>query len=183
VNAAVGRVQIHEQVGIPRVEHGKGPAGFRSVGADVVAVQVPARCILSRADQLGAVLGAPVSGLRSPFLVAVGVVDRFNDQHDRDEHVLVLVEQEVAQQTASRFAFDLAGMDVRLMYATGRPSRRAAAGVVTSGGCDDVRQLASFGGLADDPIEIVAPSAFSESTSPPRRRSATSRRSWCVRHA
>ena len=115
VDAAVGRVEIHEQIGIPLVEHRQRAARLRRVGVDVVAIEIPARRVLSRADQLGSVLRAAIACLRAEFLVAIGVVDRLHDQHDRVEHVLLFVEQQIAQQRLHRlFAFDFAGVDVRL---------------------------------------------------------------------
>src|SRR5205085_161196 len=85
------------------------------IRADVVAIEIPTLRVLSRADLLGTILRAAVPFLRAPRLVAVGVVDRLNDEHERVEHVLLFVEQEIAKHRLHRlFAFDFAGMDVRL---------------------------------------------------------------------
>ena len=100
---------------------------------------------------LRAVLRAAVARLRPPLLVAVGVVDRLDDEHDRVEHVLVLVEQQVAKQRLHRFfAFDLAGVDVRLDVGdrSAEPPRLGGRRDQRTRG-DHVRQLASFDRLAD----------------------------------
>ena len=148
--AAVGRVQVHEHVGVPRIEHGKRRARFGRVGLHVVAVQVESRRVRPGADHFRSVLRAPVAGLRRQPLVAVGVVVGQRDQHDGVEHVGARFEQQVTDQGLEGFLpFHFARVDVALHEhdRTPGPPRRLGRAEQRPGH-DHVRQVATLGGLA-----------------------------------
>jgi hypothetical protein len=86
--------------------------------AHVVAVEVDARGVHARADAaVGAKLAAEVrqvelAVVRVDAVVAVGIEQRDDDQHDRVQQVAVGAAQDVAHQRHAAFlALDLAGVD------------------------------------------------------------------------
>ena len=113
VERAVGRVQIDGQQRVPAIEDIRDQAArFRRLEFHVVAIQVEALRVLAHADAVRrTVLRLAILG--RDLLVAVGVVDR----RDEDRHRAAQFARrrdEIAQQHLRRFfSFNLAGMNVR----------------------------------------------------------------------
>ncbi|MFO0985481.1 MAG: hypothetical protein U1E76_27740 [Planctomycetota bacterium] len=116
VIAAVGRVQVHRQVGVPWHEHVlEQRLELAALGLHAVAVQVEALGVRAHAHLLRAVLAAAVLGDRTEAIVAVGVVVRHDEQHDLAQQLVVPGQGQVAQHhERSLLALHLARVDVRL---------------------------------------------------------------------
>ena len=114
VIGAVGRVDVHEEIGHPRVEHREPRAHLRRVGLRVVAIEIEVLRGRAKTHLVRAVLVDAV--VRTRVLVAVDVEDRQPDEDRVIEQLRVLAaDREIAQQHQRRvLAFDLAGVDAGL---------------------------------------------------------------------
>ena len=121
VRAAVGGVQVHGHVRVVlRQQHGQRPrlGGFQ-LGAVAIQIEVLRIGALSHAADR-APLAAAVGHVDA--FVAVRVVDRVDQQHDRLEPLRALALGNGAQQPQQRFlTLDLSGVDVALDVDPGLP--------------------------------------------------------------
>ena len=122
VIAPVGRVQVDEDVWIPRIEHGDGTAALGRLQRHVVAIQVDPLGIGTGTDHFRTVLSTTIPRLGRKLLIAVGVVDGLCDKNDRIQHVGPRIEQEIAQERQQCFfPLDFTGVDVSLHVDDGPP--------------------------------------------------------------
>ena len=154
--AAIRRVEVDEDIGVPPVEHGERRARFGRIRLDVVAIQVESLRVRSLAHQLGPVLRTTLPLLRADALVAVRVVDRDGDQHDGIENGRLCGECEIPQQRLERFlSLDFPRVDVALhvddrLAGLSRLGRRAH----ERSRRDHVRDISSLDARSDGP-ELV----------------------------
>ncbi len=146
VVGAVGRVDVHEEIGHPRIEHREPRAHLRRVGLRVVAIEIE---VLRRGAKTHFVRAVLVDAVvRARVLVAVDVEDRQPDEDRVIEQLRVLAaDREIAQQHQRRvLALDLAGVDAGLhehdlLAGCARGFRRELAVLRR----DDEHEVATFG--------------------------------------
>jgi hypothetical protein len=109
---AVGRVQIHDDVGIPARQQRDQRSRFCRLELDEVAIQIEAVRVLTRADTTdGTVLLGPV--VETDAFVAVGVVDRSKQPDRRFQKPLQISSGHATSQVQhGLLALDLSGVDV-----------------------------------------------------------------------
>ena len=115
VIAAVGGVQIDEDVRVPGVEQRVRRPGLGRFQLHVVAVEVEALTVEAGPHDGRPVLARPVPLPRAQALVPVGIVDRHHQDDDAVEQRRQRTDGEIAQQLLRRFlALDLAAVNVAL---------------------------------------------------------------------
>ena len=113
--AAIRRVEINEDVRIPRAEHCQRGNRLRRFSLYVIAIEVESLRVGTRPDEYGSVLLGAIALLRGEPLVAVSIVNRHGNEDDRIEHIRVIVEQQVTKHGLQcLLSLDLSGVDVRL---------------------------------------------------------------------
>ena len=113
--AAIRRVEINEDVRIPRAEHCQRGNRLRRFSLYVIAIEVESLRVGTRPDEYGSVLLGAIALLRCEPLVAISIVNRHGNEDDRIEHIRVIIEQQVTKHGLQRLlSLDLAGVDVRL---------------------------------------------------------------------
>ena len=149
VTRAVGRVQVDHHVRIEVVEQPHHRPRLGRVELDVVAVDVEPLRVRTRALSADrAVLQAAADQRHA--LVAVGVVDRIDEQHHRAEPVGVGAAGDLAHEREHRLlAFHLTGVNVRLDV-----DAQPAAAADGLGSC--IGDLADNGERQRTPFERVA---------------------------
>ncbi len=115
VEAAVGGVEVHEHIGVPRVDDGERCDRLRRLRLDVVAIEIEALRVGTLAHQRRAVLLAAVLLLRRELLVAVGVVDRKHEDVERVGDTRARRERQIADECLRGFlSLHFTGVDVGL---------------------------------------------------------------------
>ncbi len=160
VAGSVGRVQVHDHVGVPPVvdvgEHGPHLGRLR---LHAVAVEVEPLPIGALADGVGTVLAASVAVLRSESVVAVAVVDRGRDQHDLLKDAALGLARHIAQHHQHDFlAFNLACVDVGLNVDDGLAGAARLFGCVNRRDAGDhERDVLAARALADGLHQVRCP--------------------------
>jgi hypothetical protein len=153
VIAAVGSVEIDEEIGLPLREESQRPASLGRLELHIVAVEVETLAVGVAAHDGGTILSRAVLLPGGKVIVAVGIVDRDHQQDDAVEQGTEVTEREVTQQHLRRFfSFDFAGVDVALDVQDGFAAAVGRAGRIHHRpGGDHVGDSPSLGTRAQGP--------------------------------
>jgi hypothetical protein len=100
--AAVGGVKIHEDIGIPGVEHREGRSSLRCLRFYVITIEIQVLRVCPGTDQRRAVLVRAVARLVREALVPVGVVDGNRNEDYGIERVWLWRKSEITYQRQQR---------------------------------------------------------------------------------